>query len=562
MKKTVKKIISALCILFLVAGTAVNGESGKGFVDNVSAAESKSEIYSCIEDALFNESEIIDVSKFNVSVEEASHIYNNVIQNNVELMNVDTYFSYEFKIKEDGEKICSKLRPTYISVENLTEKRNKVKSVVKYIISKLDDSMTDVEKALFVHDYLVLNTQYSFADEGIFDKSYYTAYGALVEHKAVCQGYSIAYAYILNKIGIETVFATSADMDHMWNMIKIDGKYYHVDVTYDDPTLLNSYPSDRIGRVSHSHFLVGDSTMKNELDHYNWEGPKANEDYSGIGIWSDVDSPMQYLKGKWYYASYKKEENYSTKIYEYDFINNRRKEVKSFEYMLWPGEEPGLYFDGSYTSVSTVNNQIYYNTPTEIRILHPDTGRSDTILRVKSQNENIYGLALQDGKLLYGVGNNPNVPAKIMDSGIVEKTDINQGETDSVSTGEQTTTPDITTGKENNITREPQTTKKIEKPQGKNKIIVKNTRIKKIKKYRVKKKIKITVLKVLGVKGYQVQYSTNRKFKKSKIRTFKGTNYTLKKLKKKKYYIRVRSFVVFNKKKVYGKWSKYKKVKI
>ncbi len=77
------------------------------------------------------------------------------------------------------------------------------------------------------------------------------------------------------------------------------------------------------------------------------------------------------------------------------------------------------------------------------------------------------------------------------------------------------------------------------------------------------KKFTVKWKKVTGAKGYQLQYALNKKFKKKKSVQTKKTKYTIKKLKKKKtYYIRVRAYKMNGKKKVYGKWSTVKKVKI
>ena len=77
------------------------------------------------------------------------------------------------------------------------------------------------------------------------------------------------------------------------------------------------------------------------------------------------------------------------------------------------------------------------------------------------------------------------------------------------------------------------------------------------------KKLTVKWKKVTGAKGYQLQYALNKKFKKKKSIQTKKTKYTIKKLKKKKtYYIRVRAYKMNGKKKVYGKWSTVKKVKI
>ena len=87
-----------------------------------------------------------------------------------------------------------------------------------------------------------------------------------------------------------------------------------------------------------------------------------------------------------------------------------------------------------------------------------------------------------------------------------------------------------------------------------------NLRVSKHKKGR---KLVVRWNTVKGAKGYQLQYALNKKFKRKKSIQTKKTKYTIKKLKKKKtYYIRVRAYKMNGKKKVYGKWSTVKKVKI
>ncbi len=76
-------------------------------------------------------------------------------------------------------------------------------------------------------------------------------------------------------------------------------------------------------------------------------------------------------------------------------------------------------------------------------------------------------------------------------------------------------------------------------------------------------KVKATWKKLTNVSGYQIQYAPNKKFKKAKSKTVKSTSVTIKKLKKKKtYFVRVRAYKLVDGKKVYGKWSAVKKVKI
>lgn len=95
--------------------------------------------------------------------------------------------------------------------------------------------------------------------------------------------------------------------------------------------------------------------------------------------------------------------------------------------------------------------------------------------------------------------------------------------------------------------------KKVQKP---GRVTIRSLKNKKGKKAVLKWK------KVSGAKGYQVAYGTNKKLKKATKKITKKTGITLKKLKKKKYYVKVRAYSIKNGKKVYGKWSKTKKVKI
>lgn len=76
------------------------------------------------------------------------------------------------------------------------------------------------------------------------------------------------------------------------------------------------------------------------------------------------------------------------------------------------------------------------------------------------------------------------------------------------------------------------------------------------------KKIKVTIKKVKKATGYQIFYAVDSKFKKKKVLSSKGTSVTLKKLKKKVYYVKVRAYAKSGKKKIYGSWSKKKKIRV
>lgn len=90
-----------------------------------------------------------------------------------------------------------------------------------------------------LHDYIITHARYdelNYQKNTIPDESY-TPYGILIKGAGVCSGYAYTMKYLCDKVGIECiVISGKADGgDHAWNMVKIGGEYYHVDLTWDDP---------------------------------------------------------------------------------------------------------------------------------------------------------------------------------------------------------------------------------------------------------------------------------------------------------------------------------------
>lgn len=136
-----------------------------------------------------------------------------------------------------------------------------------------DGAASDYERALAVHDYLVRNCAYDAGDAPA--QASFTAYGALVLKSAVCQGYSDAFELVMERLGIPCVVVDSEEMGHAWNMVLVGGAWYHVDVTWDDP----SPDGGPEAAVSYVFFLRGDEAM-GRLGHRGWEAPyEAPEDF-------------------------------------------------------------------------------------------------------------------------------------------------------------------------------------------------------------------------------------------------------------------------------------------
>ena len=125
---------------------------------------------------------------------------------------------------------------------------DKVKEIVHNLIS---NDMTDYQKALALHNYLTNTSQYDQT------YTYYYEDGILLRNTGVCQSYTYAYRALLDEVGIENKYEYGDN--HIWNLVKIDGKWCHVDVTWDDP-LPNGYEQ-------HDFFAITDFALEGVRSH-------------------------------------------------------------------------------------------------------------------------------------------------------------------------------------------------------------------------------------------------------------------------------------------------------
>ncbi len=197
-----------------------------------------------------------------------------------ELVNEDHYLMHNAKSYQCNYQYTGKLNE-YIAELNVMyrttkEEEDYVDRRVDKILSQIITSdMATVDKVKAVHDYIISNVAYDLST------TKFTAYDALVSGKAVCQGYSLLGHKMLNKLGIPTRIISSQVMNHGWNLVNINDKWLHLDMTWDDPT------PDEPGRVLYEYFLLTDAEII-EVDQYkdiprSWtfaEYPTMGEGYN------------------------------------------------------------------------------------------------------------------------------------------------------------------------------------------------------------------------------------------------------------------------------------------
>lgn len=161
--------------------------------------------------------------------------------------NIRMAFKYTFK---DGHSIDylynAAQRETMIA---------QIKNVIADSLRYINPNMGFYEKELALHEWLTFRVTYdhSASQDQSQNPNAFNIYGALVEGRAVCEGYSRAMQLLLEYVGIDCIVITGKieDTGHMWNMVKLDGDWYHLDATWND--------SEDSGY--HSYFNVTDNTI-------------------------------------------------------------------------------------------------------------------------------------------------------------------------------------------------------------------------------------------------------------------------------------------------------------
>lgn len=155
----------------------------------------------------------------------------------------------------------------------------------KDFLSDIDLNASEEEIALAIHDKLINTVTYDMdvLNNGISEDLAHTAYGALVENSrgnkntAVCDGYSLAYEYLLQQAGLEAAViignAGSNESDaggHAWSIVKIDGKWYEVDSCWDDFGTLEDQLKDYEGQDIYTYYMeaLNDEDYRKGVEHY------------------------------------------------------------------------------------------------------------------------------------------------------------------------------------------------------------------------------------------------------------------------------------------------------
>lgn len=218
----------------------------------------------------------------------------------------------------NSKSVVGRLYYNEIDTDKINSMQKEIDATVNTILKEANSKTSTFDKLLVFHDYLVLNSTFEKSDEaGNYNQTIYNAFsgGTSKQGNIQCAGYAKAMQYLCDKAGIDCMVITGTNekgTTHAWNKVKVEGEWYNLDATWDDPIL--STPITNYLR--YNYFLVPDSWI-NEKTHFNintvklsngekvkyYDPPKASSDAQNYFVkngfvYNDHDSADKALKAE------------------------------------------------------------------------------------------------------------------------------------------------------------------------------------------------------------------------------------------------------------------------
>ena len=351
----------------------------------------------------------IYVAQFALTKEEFKEVISDVVNSNPELFYIrNGYRVNSFPLsQEDNTLIVNYCCGFYEyqdaegtpDVSKINELRGQVENKKRQILSEIIvNGMSNTEKLLVIHDYIILNTMYDYEaylkyqassdkdNSKYFSNSDFDIYGPLIEGKAVCQGYTLAFKYLAEAAGVDDI-GFSSNTTHIWNTVTLNDSNYYVDCTWDDPTW------DTLGNVNHTNFLKSEQAFRHTITETD---RVCNSTLYDNAFWNRVYTAFFYYRGYYYYIG--EDGNlWKTKLRTIEEIKADKQFAADFN----------LSFSNSWDNknaakITLAESNLLYHDGSNVYYYNLKTGKTGTACSPElSENELIYGIRFADGDFYY-----------------------------------------------------------------------------------------------------------------------------------------------------------------
>lgn len=351
----------------------------------------------------------IDLSDYKILKEQITALYTDVMNHHPDLFFVEAGISYTYT----SAGYVVSLRPRYLlSGEDLAAARVLCEQALDEICAGVDPTWSDFEIALYLHDYLCLYFSYDT------DYEIYDMYQFLTKGEGVCQAYTLTYMELLSRYGIASDVAVSQQMNHIWNVITLGGRAFHVDVTWDDPV------PDTEGYAGHSNFLCSDAGIAS-TGHYGWVSDQScTSDAYETTFTAGVAQPFAYTAGEWLYADGK-----SRAVLVADFSTMSTQVLLSVQ-DKWLTADAGSYYVDAFFGVGTYRGNAIYNTPSKILAYNLQSGVTVEVSTTVPDGMQIFGLWVKGDEVFYRVSDAPDGEMLTLSVSVADLADYLWGDAD------------------------------------------------------------------------------------------------------------------------------------
>lgn len=238
-------------------------------------------------DGMLAEEEEINIYDYQLTPEDLGVVLQSLVNNEPDLFFIAGRYSYSW----DGTYIYAVI-PTYLYTgAELEAEMAAYNSAVNAIVADARKADTTVGQLLRANDYLCLNFEY---DTSLTVRK---ANDFFKQGKGVCQAYTLAFKAVCDRLGITGTTASSSAMNHIWNMVNVGGEWYHIDVTWNDPT-----PDSKLF-AHHKNFMRSDEGISS-TDHHSWASSVSatSTKYDSVG-WLKLGVPLSVVGDTVYYTS-------------------------------------------------------------------------------------------------------------------------------------------------------------------------------------------------------------------------------------------------------------------
>ncbi|MDO4191655.1 MAG: Ig-like domain-containing protein [Erysipelotrichaceae bacterium] len=340
----------------------------------------------------------VNVASFNIPTSEASKVYGYLTNANPQFFYLSNRFSYSYNSSNCIVSLNLEYDTAYTRADSETFENR-----VNEITAGVDASWSDTQKALYLHDVLVIDNTYDLT------YSNYNAYNALIDRTSVCQGYSLAYKYLLNKVGIESDIISCESFNHAWNTVVVDGTTYFVDSTWDDP--IKTYRM----RCKHTNFLRDRDGLL-DTGHIKDDGTDAKDWVNSFGeniynsyltdypnaYWANCITQIPHIGNSWFYP------DSSGNIFRFNGNTGSTSVLTTLSDYWYTIDQSGYW--GRYIHLDVFEDKLVASQEGSVYLIDMSGNLTSvgTLTDAEYNSARIYGIQTQGNKVRYDLYESPN----------------------------------------------------------------------------------------------------------------------------------------------------------